>query len=367
MNAMKQSHYPERWLILSPDVFETIKSEPTDDDSLYKLRLDAKLVALADFGTLKDRLQVLAEVGVSAIHLVVEELDAETMELLQPLASDDVDIQLHDFFESPSAVLMSLSAPDQAVVDALRSAAPGQGDAILELLAPSDLSADFALRYIAALPRWEEAAREDWPEEFGGCYPAYEVNRINWARVVAPVQVVEAAPELARFGEVTDAALAFAQGAIVFAGLWTIGKAAVALRRTAEAGQRPLAFGTAGGLHAAGAHAADEVKWSVQGGDVRATIRVTFSAVGERQAVAVVEWPTDEQLPDLLTLDFAEHDFKLSIRPGSWMQSGSCQWGTCQLPDPLGALRSWLHHLAAIEAVPTWTANRNGPGPSQSS
>ena len=74
-----------------------------------------------------------------------------------------------------------------------------------------------------------------------------------------------------------------------------------------------------------------------------------------------------QQLPDLLTLDFAEHDFKLSIRPGSWMQSGSCQWGTCQLPDPLGALRSWLHHLAAIEAVPTWTANRNGPGSSQSS
>lgn len=184
MTSPKRTIYPDRWLILSRDVFRTICDEPAEDDGLYRLRLDTRLVEQVDFESLAQRIAELGRSGEGSIHLVVDEIDAETMERLMPLARDDIDIQLHDWYESPSDVLMSLGAPDQAVVDILQLVPGESAPAALELASPADLSDELSMRYLKALPAWAELAQKQWGMEFGRHYPRYPTTPIPWGDVV---------------------------------------------------------------------------------------------------------------------------------------------------------------------------------------
>ena len=361
MTSPRRTIYPDRWLVLSQDVFRTIRDEPAAADGLYRLRLDTGLVEQVDFDLLARHIQKLARAGIGSIHVVVDELDAQTMERLMPLARDDIDIQLHDWFESPSDVLMSLGAPDQAVVDVLQQARLDSEQATLEVASPAYLSDELAVRYVAAQPAWEKTARQQWGEEFGRRYPQFKKTLIPWGGVV------EARPPPVRLEVAATVASALLAGAIRFVGKWARGLVAQVHPLPGAAWDGVRAAGGIGAMHplgAAGFHAAGEpaapLDFDFNEAGIAATVSFEFADQPVRLCRAYVAW-SGEQLPDRLTLRFAapSFDLELSLSRDAWVRSGERQLLTVRLEDPVGALRAWLAHLHAVAGPPTLIAERD--------
>lgn len=189
------AYRPERWLIRSSFVFDAIWSRAGKGNTLAALRLDAGLVELvkSDYD-LRIRMPAIEDGAPGTmVHLVFERVDRAAAELAMELGRRYPNAQLHDFSQSSSEILLSLAAPDEAIVEQLLARARGHSFTVLRLPAvapaqgPSTSGVKLAGRLQRALAHWERTAREFHGEDFDD---QYADGPVPWDRMlVDPIDV----------------------------------------------------------------------------------------------------------------------------------------------------------------------------------
>ena len=338
---------PEIWLLLSDLVDETVRAEPRDPDSLYQLRLnrDFPLVRRVATDRVVSEVRALKERGWRTIHLVFNPMDPQLLAELRPLVADDLDIQYHDWYRSPSNVLMSLGCPDMAISEALRAGQSGEQAATLTLAEQPTLPHDFHGRLIAALRDWETAARETHGQSFAEFYSPEE---IEWDQVVKEQEPVlvsvppsEVVPKPA--GILVDLRRAARQALDRIAGVLD----------GAGARQGGGRFKAAGATFHADPAPIRKVNWTVADAQHELTVAALFTIDPVPSVSFHLRWQGAGAPPASVRLLFENAGWSLDLACSRWATSldGSSAQTTMQVfADPQRALQVLLLHLNATQS-----------------
>ena len=177
MSELPQLH-PDRWLICSPVVDRAIRgplSQEADADSLTALRLRSDQTEVVTLADLQGRVADLVQQGCGTLHIVVERMGAEEIAQVTALKRLGGHKLLHVWREAPLAVMGSLSAPEQPVLEAWQAERRQP-----RLVLAGDWPAGYRLAYEAALRHWAREARVDHAEAMAQTYdPIPELTSIG--------------------------------------------------------------------------------------------------------------------------------------------------------------------------------------------
>jgi hypothetical protein len=180
MNAVSDSA-PDHWLVLSPDVYRSLSNvwrAEAGPGSLLDLRLARGLIEQVAPAKLEERIGALADEAAGAIVIVVDEADPALVSVLDTLPHGGA-LHLVEWWASPLDAVLSMNAPDGALLAYLRYPAARPGAAPPPLIHVPDPEG-----YVASLARWEDHCRKNDADAFAGAYPAMAGTAIPWARLI---------------------------------------------------------------------------------------------------------------------------------------------------------------------------------------
>ena len=192
---------PDYWLICSESAYYSLASQWRQEagaGSLLDWRLNQGLIEEVSANDVCDRTAQLADTGASCITVIVDEATVDMLAELEEL-SKAVTIHVAEWRNEPLAVVLSMNAPDRALIYALQG-----------LEVPANLHSFGSpaipnfFEYKEALKNWEADCRSIDIEEFAEVYPNFAEANIPWLALVCgpandnawvPLKVLAAASE----------------------------------------------------------------------------------------------------------------------------------------------------------------------------
>lgn len=191
----------DHWLVCSSSAFQSITNHWRTEagaGSLLNWRLDQNVIEETLEKDVPDRIAKLAEDGIVSITIVVDYASAELLGVLEDM-SDQSSIHVVEWRNEPLAAVLSMNAPDRALLAALQGNADGQAS----FGTPRPAIRNF-FAYKAALENWETECREQSERDFVEAYPDFAARKVPWLALVAgpandndwlPLNVLAAASE----------------------------------------------------------------------------------------------------------------------------------------------------------------------------
>ena len=188
---------PDRWLVCSPNVHDSIVqvwAADTDDHplSLTQLRVRSGQVEQVDLSAAVARVRALSQDGCGVLHIVVDQMGDAALTLFGQLRELDAVMYWHVWREAPKQVMASLGSPEAVVSDAWRAV----GAMPAQMRLQGEWPARWLANYRQALAHWLEQLREDDPVSAADFEP------------VAGEEVVSVAAMFAALGKAVSASLA---------------------------------------------------------------------------------------------------------------------------------------------------------------
>lgn len=165
---------PDVWLVLSPAVLDELRGRWSRlaQSALMDLRLrdlSASLVEWVPMDELRERIELKVAAGWQRVRVVFDGYGDKEHASLAGLASEAAShVRWHDYRRDPLAVVDTLRAPEDAVLEAWQASRPAMVD--LRLFGPG-IDDAWRRRYLAAFRQWEEDTRAADPELFEEAFP----------------------------------------------------------------------------------------------------------------------------------------------------------------------------------------------------
>lgn len=180
----------DRWLICSDVAFQSISDfwrTETGESSLLDWRLTNHLVEHVPMEQLTARLEALAaDSGEYNVLVVVNMANVTLLQQLQSHARH-MSVRVIEWGETPLAAVLSMNAPDHAVLSALQ-VTKGDIGSIPLAIGAAELGG-----YIVALSAWESACKANDRDTFALTLPAFAGEPIPWHELLTPA--MQAAPQ----------------------------------------------------------------------------------------------------------------------------------------------------------------------------